>query len=143
MQIFSKLQRNSTYYIIVILIVLFINSLNSSFWFFPVLLGFFLFCGDYFLGLVFLVFFCILHSYSLLLFFVFYIIYRTLIIKKIYEYIDKQYFDVVNLFVIYLFLYLYLLGFINIKLDFIYTVYNFSFDLLLIRIIKCEPELYY
>ena len=143
MQIFSELQRNSTYYIFIIFIVIFINILNSSFAFFPLFLGFFLLCADYFTGLIFIILFCILHSYYILLFFIFYLIYKFFLIQKIYEYIDKQYFDVVNLFIIYLFLYVYLLKMTNTKFDFIYMIYNFSFDLLIIRIIKCEPKLSY
>jgi len=143
MQIFSKLQRNSTYYIFVIILIFLINLLNSSFEFFPLLLGVFFFCSDYFLGLIFLVVFCILHSYNILVFFVFYLFYKFFLIQKFYGLIDRQYFDVVSLFIIYLFLYFYLLAFINVKFDFLFIVYNFSFDLLIIRISKCEPKLYY
>ncbi len=143
MQIFSKLQRNSTYYISIIFIVIFINILNSSFAFFPLFLGFFIFCADYFTGLIFIILISILHFYNILLFFIFYIIYKFFLMKKIYEYIDRQYFDVVNLFIIYLFLFLYLLTITTLNFDFIYIIYNFAFDLLIIRITKCEPRLYY
>ena len=143
MQIFSKLQRNSTNYIFIIFIVFFINILNSSFVFFPLFLGFFLFCADYFTGLIFIVLFSILHSYNVLGFFIFYLFYKFFLIQKINEYIDKQYFDIVSLFVVYLFFYIYLMKFIEANFDFIYLIYNFSFDLLIIRIFKCEPDLYY
>jgi len=56
---------------------------NSSFEFFPLLLGVF----------------CILHSYNILVFFVFYLFYKFFLIQKFYGLIDRQYFDVVSLFI--------------------------------------------
>ncbi len=144
MQIFSKLQRNSTYYFIIILLILLINLFNSSFAFFPLFLGVVLFCGDFFIGLFFIVCFSLLHSFNIWILSIFYLFYKFFFMNKLYEYFDNQYFDVINLLLVYLsfFVYLYLYN-LNIHFDFIYIIYNFSFDLLLVRIFKCEAKLSY
>ena len=142
MQIFSKLQRNSINYIFIIFLILVFNILNSKILFFPLFFGIFLFCSEFLLGILFLIFFCISHNYNLFVFFSFYLIYKFILQKFLKDFFDFQYVDIINIFVIYLFLFFYLLS-ININFAFIYVLYNFSIDILISRIIKCKPKLFY
>jgi len=142
MQIFSKLQRSCINYIFIIFLVLVVNILNSKILFFPLFFGIFLFCSEFLLGILFLILCCISHNYNLFVFFSFYLIYKFILQKFLKDFFDFQYVDIINIFVIYLFLFFYLLS-ININFAFIYVLYNFSIDILISRIIKCKPKLFY
>jgi len=137
MQIFSKLQRNSTYYIIVIAL-LFLVLLNSTFIFFPVLLGFVILCLDLFGAFVYIAFFTILHNYNIFYFEAFYLIYYFYLKNKILDFFDKEYFDVVSFFYVYFMYFIYLSFFVKINFVLIYVIYNFAFDLVIIRLFKCK-----
>jgi len=144
MQIFSKLQRNSTHYAIIIVLIFFINLFSSSFLLFPLFLGVFLFCEEFFIGVVFLTFFCLFHNYNIFVFYFFYLIYKIYLIKIINKTFNKEYVEIANLSLIYLFLLLYLISIhINVNSAFIFSLYNFSVDLVIIRIIKCKSKLFY
>jgi len=143
MQIFSKLQRNSTYYAFIVILIVFINLFSSSFLLFPLFLGYFLFCEEFFIGVIFLTFFTLFHNYNIFVFYFFYLFYKVYLIKIINKVFDKEYVEVANLGVIYIFLYFYLTTFIPINSAFIFALYNFSFDLIFIRMSKCKSELFY
>ena len=139
MQILSKLQRNSTYYSLIILAV-FVNLFSSSFLIFPLLMGYFFLCSEFLIGFFYLIIFCLLHNFNLFLFFLFFLVYKRYLIGFIDRIFDKKFVDVVSLFVVYFFLYLYLK---DIHFAFIYALYNFSFDLLIVRITKCKVKSFY
>jgi len=144
MQIFSKLQRNSTYYFIIILFSFFVNLLNSNFLFFPLMIGFFLYCKRFFIGFIFILIFSILHNFNIILFVLYFLFYKFSLQKYIHFTFDKKYEDVINLFVIYLFLFFYLI-FMALDINFllIYILYNFSMDILIIRLSRCKVKLFY
>jgi len=144
MQIFSKLQRNSTYYFIIILFSFFVNLLNSNFLFFPLMIGFFLYCREFFVGFIFILIFSILHDFNIILFVLYFLFYKFSLQKYIHFTFDKKYEDIINLFVIYLFLFFYLI-FMALDINFllIYILYNFSMDILIIRLSKCKVKLFY
>ena len=142
MQIFSKLQRNSINYIFIIFLAVFINFLNSSFVYFPLLLGIVFLCFDIFSVFIFLALFSILHQYNLFLLVVFYLFFRFFLIKRVYAYFDKQYLDVFLIFVIYFFFFIYIFmknG--DFNFDVIYSLYNYAFDIFLFRIFRCVIKL--
>jgi len=142
MQIFSKLQRNSINYFFIIFLVFLINILNSKIIFFPLFVGVFLYCSEFLLGVVFLILFCLAHNYNLFLFFIFYSVYKLFFQKFLKDFFDIQYVDIINIFLIYLFLFIYLYK-IDFNFLFIYVLYNFSIDILINRIVKCKPKLFY
>jgi len=138
MQIFSKLQRNSTNYIFIIFFAFFVNFFNSSFVYFPLLLGMFFLCFDIGSVFVFLVLFSILHQYNLFFLVGFYLFFKFFLIEKVYAYVDKQYLDVVLIFIVYIVFFIYILSKNhNFNFDIIYSIYNYGFDIFLFRIFKC------
>ena len=140
MQIFSKLQRNSTYYFFIIVLIFFAVLINSSSVFFPVLLGSVILCLDLLSAFLYVGLFSILHNYNIFYFEIFYLFYYFYLKNKILDFFDKDYFDVISVFVIYLVFFVYLLKFTDVNFGFIYLLYNYAFDLIIIRIFKCRPE---
>ena len=142
MQIFSKLQRNSINYIFIIFFACLVNFFNSSFVYFPLLLGIFFLCFDIVSVFIFLVLFSILHQYNLFFIVVFYLFFRFFLIKRIYSYFDKQYLDVILIFIVYsiFFIFLFYKNH-NFNFDVIYSLYNYAFDIFLFRIFKCVIKL--
>ncbi len=140
MQIFSKLQRNSAYYLFIkIFFWFFIAVLNSKILFFPLLLGVVVFCENFFVAVLYLSFFCIMHLISFkgcLFVFMIYIIYKFLLYKRLEDYLNPIYKPIVSVMIIYIGL-MPVFGFNELIL--IYLLYNMAFDIVLIRIIKCEP----
>ncbi len=142
MQIFSKLQRNSINYIFIIFFACLVNFFNSSFVYFPLLLGMFFLCFDIVIVFVFLVLFSLLHQYNLFLIIGFYLFFRFFLIKKIYSYFDKQYLDVILIFIVYFVFFIFLFyKNHNFNFDVIYSLYNYAFDIFLFRIFKCVIKL--
>ena len=142
MQIFSKLQRNSINYIFIIFLAVFVNFFNSSFVYFPLLLGIFFLCFDIFSVFIFLAFFSILHQYNLFLLAGFYLFFRYFLIKRVYPFFDKQYLDAFLIFFIYFFFFLYILTKNHdFNFDLIYSLYNYAFDIFLFRVFKCVIKL--
>jgi len=141
MQIFSKLQRNSFNQIFVkLLIVYFVNFFGSFSPFLPIMLGFFVLCENFFFSLLFVIFFSFFHNFNLIFFVLVLILNKFLLLDKLKDIIDFHYQDAVALFEIYFFLGIYLYNFANIEFFLlgIYIMYNYAFDLIVIRLIKCE-----
>ena len=134
MQIFSKLQRNSAYYIFIILLAI----LNSNYIFFPVLLGVVFLCFNLIEAIIYIAVFSILHSYNIFYFEFFYLFYYFYLKNKILDFFDKDYFDVIVIFVVYFVYFLYLIQYEKLDFIFVYLIYNLSFDLILSRILKCK-----
>ena len=142
MQIFSKLQRNSAYYIFIkIIFWFFIAILNSKFIFMPLLFTIIFLCENLFLSIFYLSLFAILHKLSLFSYFTIFIsliFFKIYIYKFIDEWFNPIYKPIISSFLIY-FILLITFGVNNFVL--IYLLYNLSIDITLIRIFKCEPTL--
>lgn len=142
MQIFSKLQRNSTYKTLIkIVLIFFINSLSAFSPFFPILIGFFLFCDEIFFSLLYICFFSILHSVNIFYLLFIYLILRLFLYRKIVDYINYEYQSIIYVLIIYIALFIYFINFINVRDLLIYLLFNFSFDILLIKVFRCEAKL--
>jgi hypothetical protein len=142
MQIFSKLQRNSTYKTFIKIILIFlINSLSSFYPFFPILIGFFLFCDEIFFSVLYICFFSILHSVNIFYLLFIYLILRLFLYRKIVDYINYEYQSIIYVLIIYIALFIYFINFINVRDLLIYLLFNFSFDILLIKVFRCEAKL--
>jgi len=139
MQILSKLQRNSLNYIVIIFAIIVVNIFNSSFLYFPLMIGTFFYCSEFFIGVVFLIFFTILHGYNPIIFFLFFLFYK-IYFRYLKRVIHQDYFDVVSILIVYIFLMFYLSSF-NFLL--FYILYNFSFDILITRLLKCKAKFFY
>jgi hypothetical protein len=145
MQIFPKLQRNSSNQIFIKLtIIYFVNFFGSFTPFFPIMLGLFLLCESFFMSLLFVVFFSYFHNFSMIYFAAVFILIKMFLLQRIKDIIDIHYHDAVGLFVVYLFLGLYLVFFANIEkiLLMVYLIYNYAFDLIVLRLVKCELKSY-
>ncbi len=138
MQIFSKLQRNSINYFFIVLLLFIAIILNSSTIYFPLLLGFVFLCLDLMSAVVYLAIFTILHKYNIFYFEIFYLFYYFYLKSKILDLFDKEYSDIVIIFLIYLIYFIYLILFEKINFTFIYILYNFAFDIIMVRIFKCK-----
>jgi len=140
MQIFSELQRNSTDKIFIkLLLVYFVNFLSSFNPFFPLLIGFFILCESFFAGVMFIVFFSLFHNFNMLFFAFLFIFIKLILLERIKDIFDFHYQDVVALFVVY-FLYAVYLFFFTDTQKFtliVYIIYNYAFDLVVIRLLKC------
>jgi hypothetical protein len=139
MQIFSKLQRNSVNYIFIkLLFYFFVALLNSEILFFPLMLGIVFYCESFFVSVIYLSFFSILHGFTLtsgLYLLLTYVLYKFYIFRYIEEYFNPIYKPVV----VSLFVYILLLPVFEINnFILIYLLYNLAFDIVLIRIIKCK-----
>jgi len=145
MQIFSELQRNSSHQIFIKLVIVYVVNFFGSFSpFFPVMVGVFVLCENFFIALIFTVLFTYFHNFNLLFFAVVFLLYRFVLIDRIKDIVDIHYQDTVALFSVYLFLFCYLLIFTNVEYFFlfVYIIYNYAFDLIFIRLIKCELKSY-
>jgi len=141
MQIFSKLQRNSSYQIFIKLFAVLLIALMGSFSpFFPIMLGVFVLCGTFFTALFFVVLFSILHDFNLVFFVALLLVMKTVLIKRLKDIVNFRYQDALLLFLLYSFTGAYLLFDSNVetKTLLFYLIYNFAFDLLFIRGLKCE-----
>lgn len=137
MQIFSNLQRNSFNQIFIkFLIIYFIVFFSSFNLFFPILIGLFFLCEKFFFSLVFIVFFSYFHSINIWFLFTLLLIVKIFFIKKTKELISSNYQAFFILFFLYsiLGIYFFSLG----EFNFLYLIYNFAFDLILIKVVKCE-----
>jgi hypothetical protein len=140
MQIFSKLQRNSTYKTLIKIVFIFlINSLSAFSPFFPILIGFFLFCEDVFFSVIYICFFSILHGINVFYLLSVYIVLRFLIYKEIVDYINYEYQSIVYVLLIYFALFVYFYKFTPNLI--VFLLFNFSFDILLIKVFRCEANL--
>jgi len=141
MQIFSKLQRNSSYQIFIIVIFAYLINLFSSFSpFFPLLFGVFILCNGFFEGIFFIIFFSLFHNLNVYVLFMFYLFFKMYAVSKFIYFIDLHYQKTVMVMFIYIFLaiFLYLSTDVNLQMLFIYIIYNLGFDLIVLRLIKCE-----
>ncbi|MEO1923888.1 MAG: hypothetical protein ABGX25_05175 [Nautiliaceae bacterium] len=141
MQIFSKLQRNSVNYLFVKSILFFIlAAFNGSFLLVPFLVGFVFVCEELGVGVVYILFFSLFHSFGVLKSFYLFLIlfgYRFVLKEKIEEYVNKEFRNVVSILSIYIFLFP-----LFLETDFIFTLllYNFLFDLIVIKVVDCVQE---
>ncbi len=141
MQVFPELQRNSSYYLFVKLLLIYaVNFLSSFSPFLPVMFSFFIVCEEYFFGLFFIVLFSYFHNFNIWWMFSFFIVMKFYFINFIRDMINFKYQDVVGAFVSYLFLlfYLFIKANLGIFLLIAYIVYNFAFDVIVMRLSKCE-----
>ncbi len=145
MQIFPKLQRNSSNQIFIkLLIVYFVNFFGSFTPFCPIMLGLFLVCESFFFSFLFVVFFSYFHNFNIVYFVFVFLVIKMFILDRVKDIIDIHYQDAVALFFVYLFLGVYLDIFANIEkfLLIIYLIYNYAFDLMVLRFVKCELKSY-
>jgi len=137
MQIFSKLQRNSTYKTFIkILLIFVIVSLSAISPFFPLLIGFVLFCEELFLGIIYIGFFSVLHNVNIFFLMGMYLVLYFFLSKKIIDYFVLEYRSVIYILFIYVSIFIYFL--INNENNFYYLLFNYSFDILLVKVFKCE-----
>ena len=137
MQIFSNLQRNSFNQIFIkFLFIYFVNFFSSFSIFFPILIGLFFLCEEFFFALVFVVFFSYFHNINVWFLFILLLVTKFFFIGQIKELISFNYQAFFNLFFVYFILGIYLLSLE--KFNFLYLIYNFAFDLILIKVSKCE-----
>ena len=144
MQIFSNLQRNSFNQIFIkFLIIYFVNFFSSFSLFFPILIGFFFLCEEFFFVLVFIIFFSYFHNVNIWLLFILLLFVKFFLIKKVSGLISSNYQAVFNLLFLYSILSIYFFSFFNLeKFNLLYLIYNFAFELILIKAVKCEFTLY-
>jgi len=145
MQIFSKLQRNSSNQIFIrLLLVYFVNFFGSFTPFFPIMLGVFILCESFFVSVLFVVLFSYFHNFNIYYFVLILFLNKFVLLNRLRDVVDFHYQDAVALFLIYLFLALYLGYFanINIFMLLVYVIYNYAFDLIIIRLFKCELKSY-
>ena len=137
MQIFSKLQRNSTYKTLIkILLIFFVVSLSAISPFFPLLIGFVLFCEELFIGIIYIGFFSVLHNVNIFFLMGMYLFLYFFLSKKIIDYFVLEYRSIIYILFIYLFLLLYFM--VNFENNIYYLLFNYSFDILLVKVFKCE-----
>ena len=137
MQIFSKLQRNSTYKTLIkILLIFFVVSLSALSPFFPILIGFVLFCEEFLIGIIYIGFFSVLHNVNIFFLMGMYLVLYFFLAKKIVDYFTVEYRDIVFLFFVYIVLFLYFL--LSGENSLYYILFNYSFDILLVKVFKCE-----
>ena len=145
MQIFSELQRNSSDKIFIrLLIVYFVNFFGSFSPFFPIMLGVFLLCESFFVSLIFIILFSFFHNFNVLFFVFVFLLNKFVLLHKLKDIIDFHYQDAILIFVVYLFLGIYLINFANLDIFLLlaYLLYNYAFDLIVLRLLKCELKSY-
>jgi len=136
MQIFSKLQRNSTYKTFIkILLIFFIVSLSAISPFFPLFIGFVLFCEELFIGVIYIGFFSVLHNVNIFFLMGMYLFLYFFLSKKIIDYFVIEYRSIIYILFIYLFLLLYFM--VNFENNIYYLLFNYSFDILLVKVFRC------
>ncbi|WP_168175721.1 hypothetical protein [Nautilia sp. PV-1] len=108
------------------------------------MLGVFLFCENFFMALLFIVLFSLFHNFNLLFFSMLMLFIKFVLLERLKDIVDFHYQDAVALFIVYLALGIYLRNFANIETSmlFIYLIYNYAFDLIAIRLLKCELKSY-
>jgi len=142
MQIFSKLQRNSTYKTLIkILLIFLITSISALSPFFPILIGFFLFCEELLIGIIYIGFFSVLHNVNIFFLMGIYLFLHFFLSKKIIDYFMIEYRDIIYILFIYISLYIYFL--FKGEHNFYYILFNYSFDILLVKVFKCKLKLLY
>jgi len=145
MQIFSELQRNSSDKIFIrLLIVYFVNFFGSFSPFFPIMLGVFLLCESFFVSLIFIILFSFFHNFNVLFFVFVFLLNKFVLLHRLKDIVDFHYQDAIALFVVYLFLGVYLINFANLDIFLLlaYLLYNYAFDLIVLRLLKCELKSY-
>jgi len=143
MQIFSKLQRNSfNQTFIRLVLIYFVNFLGSYTPFAPVMLGLFFLCESFYFSLLFLILFCYFHNFNVYYFVFVLFFYRYFILQKLKDVVDVNYHDAVMLTGVYFVLGAYLFYATNASkfLVAVYIVYNYAFDLVVMRFLKCEVK---
>ncbi len=108
--------------------------------FFPILIGFFLFCDEWILGVVYIGFFSIIHNVNIFYLLFIYLFLKFFLVNKIMDYINPEYQDVVFVLIVYIFLFIYFVQSVNIYVLLMYMLFNYSFDILLIKVFKCEAK---
>jgi hypothetical protein len=142
MQVFSKLQRDSTYKTFIkIIFIFFINSLSALTPLFPIMIGFFLYCDEFFFSFFYLGFFSVFHNVNIFYLFGVYLIISLFLSKKIFDYINDEYQSIVYVLIVYIFLFIYYIKNVEFNELFIFLFFNFFFDILLIKVFKCEAKL--
>jgi hypothetical protein len=108
------------------------------------MLGVFLLCENFFMALLFVVLFSLFHNFNLLFFSILMLFVKFVLLDRLKDIVDFYYQDAVALFILYFFLGMYLKNFANIEMPmlFIYLIYNYAFDLIVIRLVKCELKSY-
>ncbi|ACM93767.1 hypothetical protein NAMH_1192 [Nautilia profundicola AmH] len=108
------------------------------------MLGLFLLCENFFISLIFVILFSYFHNFSLLFFVLVFFINKFVLLDRLKDIVDFHYQDAVALFVVYFFLGVYLYNFANLEtfLLIVYLIYNYAFDLIVIRLLKCELKSY-
>ena len=137
MQIFSNLQRNSFNQIFIkFLFIYFVNFFSSFTLFFPILIGLFFLCEEFFFALIFIIFFSYFHNVNVWFLLALLLLVKFVFIKKIKNLIYSDYQAFFNLLFLYFTLGVY---FFSIKeFNFLYLIYNFAFDFMLVKVIKCK-----
>ncbi len=131
MQVFSKLQRNSTYSIFIKVAFYFLLAVfNSQYYFFPLLLGIII-MGELDI-IIYLFFISILHNFNFLYLLFIFIGYNFYLKEKISSLINREYQISASIFVIYFLMFLYLK-------DITYLTFNFLIDLVIFNL----KEIYY
>ena len=131
MQVFSKLQRNSTYSILIKVVFYFLLAVfNSQYYFFPLLLGIVI-MGELDI-IIYLFFISILHNFNFLYLLFIFIGYNFYLKEKISSLINREYQISASIFVIYFLMFLYLK-------DITYLTFNFLIDLVIFNL----KEIYY
>jgi hypothetical protein len=142
MQVFSKLQRDSAFKTFIKIFIIFvINSLSAFTPFFPILIGFFLYCDEIFFAVVYLGFFSILHNVNIFYLIFLYFFLKFFVNKKIIDFINYEYQSILYVALVYLFLFLYYIKGMEFKELMLFLIFNFSVDILLIKVFKCEAKL--
>jgi hypothetical protein len=145
MQVFSKLSGNSFIKIsIKLLIIYFINLFSSFTMFAPLLLGVFLVCEEIIFSFLFVLIFIFFHKFNLVWFLLFFIFVKFVLIEKVKNMISLSFQDISLFFITYLFVLIYLLIFSNLSFNLIliYSLYNFTADILIFRLFKCNINSY-
>ena len=137
MQIFSRLQRNSTYNVSVkILIYFLIAILNSAFLFFPIFIGLIVYKESLVISMIYILFFSVLHQIPLIktIYFLIFIVFFDYFFKyKINDYVNKTYQGILGILIIYIFYYPIVY---TQKIAFYYVIYNLVVDILIFKLLS-------
>jgi len=141
MQIFSELQRNSAYQIFIkIFFIFIINVLSSYTVYAPLMIGYFFICEEFFAGLLFVLLFSLLHDVNVWGLLGVYFFYKLYFIQSVIKTVNPFFLTFMLLGVLYALLLIYL--YIKFQTFFVvlYVAFNFAFELLLLKVIKCEVK---
>jgi cytosine/uracil/thiamine/allantoin permease len=108
------------------------------------MLGVFLLCESFFVSLIFIILFSFFHNFNVLFFVFVFLLNKFVLLHKLKDIIDFHYQDAILIFVVYLFLGIYLINFANLDIFLLpaYLLYNYAFDLIVLRLLKCELKSY-